>query len=141
VIESQKETERLMESTIDSVKLLIDTGHMLFAGGDSIKVIKDFHQKLIHVHTKDMRKNVLEKSIQNDFSFRKAFLEGAFTVPGDGCIDYVPFIKTLKEKNYSGWIVVEAEQDPVKANPLEYAKKGFSYLHKVINDCGLTIIS
>tara|TARA_B100000886_G_scaffold339118_1_gene303639 strand:- start:176 stop:1075 length:900 start_codon:yes stop_codon:yes gene_type:complete len=141
VIESQKDTERLMENTIDSVKLLIDTGHMLFSGGDSVKILKDFHQKLIHVHTKDIRKEVLEKSLKYDFSFQKAFLEGAFTVPGDGCINYVPFIKLLKEINYSGWIVVEAEQDPAKANPLEYAKKGFNYLSKISENCGLNIIS
>ena len=130
-----------MENTIDSVKLLIDTGHMLFSGGDSLKILKDFHQKLIHVHTKDMRKEVLERSLKNDFSFQKSFLEGAFTVPGDGCIDYTPFIKKLKEISYSGWIVVEAEQDPSKANPLEYAKKGFNYLSKVIKNCGLKITS
>ena len=140
VIETQKDTEKLMDGTKDTVKLLIDTGHMLFAGGDSIKIVKDYHQRIIHVHTKDIRKQVLEESLEKDFSFRKAFLSGAFTVPGDGCIDYYPFIKELKKKNYKGWIVVEAEQDPAKANPLEYAKKGYNYLSKVIKDCGYQII-
>ena len=96
VIETEEETKRLMESTIDSVKLLIDTGHMLFAQGNSINLAKEFSEKLIHVHCKDIRKDVLDNSLKNDNTFRQAFLDGAFTVPGDGCIDYKPFLKTLK---------------------------------------------
>ena len=72
-------------------------------------------------------------------TFRQAFLDGVFTVPGDGCIDYVPFLNILK-KEYSGWLVVEAEQDPVKANPFEFAKIGFNYLSKTAKDCGFQII-
>ena len=113
---------------------------MLFAQGNSMEVLNDYHERLIHVHTKDIRKEILNKSLTSDYSFRKAFLEGAFTVPGDGCIDYHPFIKKLKEKGYEGWIVVEAEQDPAKANPLEYAKKGYSYLSKIVKDCGYNIV-
>ncbi|MDA8822661.1 myo-inosose-2 dehydratase [Candidatus Pelagibacter bacterium] len=141
VIETEDETKRLMESTIDTVKLLIDTGHMLFAQGNSINLVKDFSEKLIHVHCKDIRKDVLEKSLKNDSTFRQAFLDGAFTVPGDGCIDYKPFLKILKEKNYSGWLVVEAEQDPIKANPFEYAKIGYNYLSKTAKECGFEIIT
>jgi len=128
VIQSQEDTERLIDNTDDAVKLAIDTGHMLFAGGDSVKIAKDYGERLIHVHCKDMRENILKKSLKEDLSFRHAFLEGAFTVPGDGCIDYKPFLQILKNFNYSGWLVVEAEQDPEKANPFEYAKKGFKYL-------------
>ena len=141
VIETEEETKRLMESTIDSVKLLIDTGHMLFAQGNSIKLAKEFSEKLIHVHCKDIRKDVLDNSLKNDSTFRQAFLDGAFTVPGDGCIDYKPFLKTLKENEYSGWLVVEAEQDPAKANPFEYAKIGYNYLSKTAKECGFEIIN
>ena len=141
VIETESETKRLMESTIDSVKLLIDTGHMLFAQGNSINLVKDFSDKLIHVHCKDIRKEVLVKSLKNDSTFRQAFLDGAFTVPGDGCIDYKPFLKSLKDKNYSGWLVVEAEQDPAKANPFKYAKIGYNYLSKTAKACGFEIVS
>jgi len=140
VIETENETKRLMENTIDSVKLLIDTGHMLFAQGNSINLAKDFSEKLIHVHCKDIRKEILDKSLKNDSSFQTAFLDGAFTVPGDGCIDYKPFLKTLKEENYSGWLVVEAEQDPSKANPFEYAKIGYNYLSKTAKECGFDVI-
>ena len=139
VIETENETKRLMESTIDSVKLLIDTGHMLFAQGNSINLAKDFSEKLIHVHCKDIRKKVLVNSLKNDCTFRQAFLDGAFTVPGDGCIDYRPFLKILKDKNYSGWLVVEAEQDPATANPFEYAKIGYNYLSKVVKESGFKI--
>ena len=141
VIETENETRRLIESTSDSVKLLIDTGHMLFAGGNSIKLTEDFMERIIHVHCKDIRKNVLEKSLKNDSTFRQAFLDGAFTVPGDGCIDYKPFLTVLKNRNYEGWLVVEAEQDPAKANPFEYAKIGYNYLSKTAKECGFNIIS
>ena len=139
VIQSQEDTIRLMQETNDSVKLTIDTGHMLFAGGDYLKIIKDFKEKIAHVHCKDMRENILKKSLTNDYSFRQAFLEGAFTVPGDGCIDYKPILKELKSNNYKGWLVVEAEQDPKKANPLEYAKKGYKYLSKTVKETGFSI--
>ena len=139
VIQSQEDTIRLMQETNDSVKLVIDTGHMLFAGGDSLKIIKDFKEKIVHVHCKDMRENVLKKSLAKDLSFRHAFLEGAFTVPGDGCIDYGPVLDELKRNHYNGWLVVEAEQDPKKANPFEYAKKGYAYLSKKAKDSGFSI--
>ena len=141
VIETEDETRRLIESTSDSVKLLIDTGHMLFAGGNSIKLTEDFMERIIHVHCKDIRKDVLEKSLKNDSTFRQAFLDGAFTVPGDGCIDYKPFLTVLKNRNYEGWLVVEAEQDPAKANPFKYAKIGYNYLSKTAKECGFNIIS
>ena len=140
VIETENETARLIESTDDSVKLLIDTGHMLFAQGNSVKLAKNFSQRLIHVHCKDIRKNILDNSLKNDSTFRQAFLDGAFTVPGDGCIDYKPFLRVLKDINYKGWLVVEAEQDPSKANPFKYAKIGYDYLNKTAKECGLNII-
>ena len=141
VIETENETTRLIESTNDNVKLLIDTGHMLFAQGDSVKLAKNFSERLIHVHCKDIRKNILDHSLKNDSTFRQAFLDGAFTVPGDGCIDYKPFLKVLKDNNYKGWLVVEAEQDPSKANPFEYAKIGYNYLSQTAKECGFDIIN
>ena len=141
IIETESETSRLIESTNDNVKLLIDTGHMLFARGNSVKLAENFGERLIHVHCKDIRKNILNNSLKNDSTFRQAFLDGAFTVPGDGCIDYKPFLKVLKSNNYEGWLVVEAEQDPSKANPFEYAKIGYNYLSKTAMECGFDIIS
>ena len=138
VIETEDDTIRLLENTNDSVKLTLDTGHMLFAKGNSKKILENFSERLIHMHCKDIRKNVLEKSLKEDLSFRGAFLEGAFTVPGDGCIDYKPLFDILKKKNYSGWLVVEAEQDPSKANPFEFAKIGYSYLTKTLDKSGIS---
>ena len=112
---------------------------MLFAGGNSLKIIRDFKEKIAHVHCKDMREKVLKKSLSEDLSFRHAFLEGAFTVPGDGCIDYKPLFDILKDKNFSGWLVVEAEQDPAKANPFEYAKKGYKYLTETLGKSKIEI--
>jgi len=139
VIETHEDTIRLLENTDDSVKLTLDTGHMLFAQGNSKKILEDFSSRIIHIHCKDIRKNVLDKSLKEDLSFRGAFLEGAFTVPGDGCIDYKPLFDVLKEKNYSGWLVVEAEQDPAKANPFEYAKIGYKYLAETLNKSNIEI--
>ena len=139
VIETQEDTERLMEDTHDSVKLTLDTGHMLFAKGNSKKIFENYNSRIKHVHCKDIRKNVLEKSLNEDLSFREAFLEGAFTVPGDGCIDYKPLFDILKKNNYSGWLVVEAEQDPQKANPLEYAIKGYKYLTETLKKSNIEI--
>jgi len=139
VIETQEDTERLMDNTIDSVKLTLDTGHMLFAKGDSKKIFENYSSRLHHIHCKDIRKDVLDKSLKEDLSFRGAFLEGAFTVPGDGCIDYKPLFDILKKNNYSGWLVVEAEQNPKKANPLEYAIKGYKYLTETLKKSNIQI--
>ncbi len=139
IIETEEDIIRLLENTHESVKLTLDTGHMLFAQGNSLEILKNFSERIIHIHCKDIRKKVLEKSLREDLSFRDAFLEGVFTVPGDGCIDYKPIFNLLKEKNYSGWLVVEAEQDPVKANPFEYAKIGYKYLTDTLNICNIHI--
>ena len=139
VIETEEDTIRLLENTHESVKLTLDTGHMLFAKGESLKILNNFSERVIHMHCKDIRKKVLENSLKNDLSFRGAFLEGAFTVPGDGCIDYKPLFDVLKKINYSGWLVVEAEQDPAKANPLEYAKIGYNYLTQTLKKSNIEI--
>ena len=139
IIETQRDTERLLDNTHDSVKLTLDTGHMLFAKGDSKSILENYNERLFHVHCKDIRKDVLEKSLKENLSFRAAFLEGAFTVPGDGCIDYEPLFEVLKRNNYSGWLVVEAEQDPAKANPFEYAKIGYNYLKKTLENCKIDL--
>ncbi len=139
VIQSEKDTIRLLENTNDSVKLTLDTGHMLFAQGNFLNIINNFKDRVIHIHCKDIREDVLKKSLSEDLSFREAFLEGAFTVPGDGCIDYKPLFDILKNNNYEGWLVVEAEQDPKRANPLEYAIKGYKYIIDTLKKSNLEI--
>ena len=141
IIQTENDVDRFMNNTNQNTFLLYDTGHLLFAEANYERVLKNYISKINHVHCKDIRKDILEKSLKNDATFRQAFLDGAFTVPGDGCIDYVPFLNTLKKKDYSGWLVVEAEQDPAKANPFEYAKIGFNYLSKTAKQCGFKIIN
>ena len=130
IIQTENDVDRFMDNTNDNTFLLYDTGHLLFAQADYERVLKNYVTKINHVHCKDIRRNILEKSLQYDLSFRESFLNGVFTVPGDGCIYYEPLFKILYENNYNKWLIIEAEQDPQKANPLEYAKKGYKYLAK-----------
>ena len=66
-------------------------------------------------------------------SFLQGVKLGVFTVPGDGDLKMKPLAEIIHKSNYSGWLVVEAEQDPSFANPFEYAKKGYDYLTKELN--------
>ena len=139
IIQSEEDVDRFMESTNDNTFLLYDTGHLMFAEADYQRVLKNYISRINHVHCKDIRKDIFLNSLKNDLSFRNSFLKGVFTVPGDGCIDYNPLIKVLYESNYKEWLIIEAEQDPKKANPLEYAKKGYNYLYEVIKNNGYSV--
>ncbi|WP_428243125.1 myo-inosose-2 dehydratase [Gynuella sp.] len=139
VVQTETEVDRLMDMTRDSVGLLLDTGHLTYAGGDPIALQKRYASRINHVHCKDMRKAVLTDSLNRDRSFLDSVLDGVFTVPGDGFIDYPTLFKGLKEANYEGWLVVEAEQDPAVAHPLTYATMGHDNLVKLCADAGLSI--
>lgn len=140
VIETEQETDRLMASTGPAVGLLVDTGHMTFAGGDPVATIRSHGRRVNHVHCKDIRAGVFKKATSQDMSFLDAVLAGVFTVPGDGCIDFQAVANALAEIGYSGWVVVEAEQDPAKAPPLEYAKIGHRHLTEVFKKAGFEIV-
>ena len=139
IIQTEEDINRLMNETNDKTFLLYDTGHLLFAQADYQNILSKYVARINHVHCKDIRKKVLIKSLKEDLSFRNSFLNGAFTVPGDGCIDYKPLLKTLIDHKYNKWLVVEAEQDPKKANPLEYAEIGYNYLKKILSEVGYKI--
>tara|TARA_B100002051_G_scaffold270973_1_gene304818 strand:- start:391 stop:1284 length:894 start_codon:yes stop_codon:yes gene_type:complete len=139
IIQSEEDVDRFMESTNDNTFLLYDTGHLMFAEADYQRVLKNYITRINHVHCKDIRKDIFLNSLKNDLSFRDSFLKGVFTVPGDGCIDYNPLIKILYESNYREWLIIEAEQDPKNANPLEYAKIGYNYLLEVIKNNGYSV--
>ena len=139
VIETEDDLDRLMENSDDAVGLLLDTGHLTFAGGDVDATTRRWGHRINHVHCKDIRSDVHERLKSEDWSFLKGVLEGVFTVPGDGSIDFRGFAKTLKEIGYSGWVVVEAEQDPAKANPLEMAEIGMAELTAAAAEAGLEI--
>src|SRR4029450_5848633 len=111
-----------------------------FAGGEPVALIRKHVKRVVHVHCKDARKDVLEKARREDMSFMGAVMEGIFTVPGDGFIDYRSILKVLAENEYSGWLVVEAEHDPKKAHPLTYATMGFKNLKGLAQQAGLDVL-
>lgn len=137
VIETEAELDLLMKHS--SVPLLYDAGHMAFAGGDVMRVIENHHARIIHVHTKDVRRAVVERVDRARDSFLDAVLEGVFTVPGDGSLDFAAIVKALADKGYEGWFVVEAEQDPKVSPPLEMARIGRAELCRVTEAAGYTI--
>ncbi|MDT8893533.1 myo-inosose-2 dehydratase [Halomonas sp. I1] len=139
VVESQADVERLMDSTRDSVGLLLDFGHLVGADGSPLAVAKRYASRIRHVHCKDMRFQVLEAMRNRDKSFLDGVLDGMFTVPGDGDIDFLTTLEHLRETGYRGWLVVEAEQDPQIAHPLTYARLGYRNLRSLAEGAGFTI--
>jgi inosose dehydratase len=122
-----------MESTDPGlVHLLQDTGHLAIAGEDPRAAARAHADRIKHVHLKDIRPHVVGEVHQRNLSFQDAIEAGVFTVPGDGAIDFVPILQALADAGYEGWLVVEAEQDPAQANPLEYALKARAYLRDVL---------
>ena len=140
VIEVEEEIDLLMEHTDKSVGLLLDTGHLTFAGGNVTETTERWGHRINHVHTKDIRMDVLKKLKAEGWSFLKGVLEGVFTVPGDGGIDFAAFMKSLKKIDYAGWVVIEAEQDPKKANPLKMAEIGMAALQEAAAGAGIEIV-
>ena len=128
-VQTAAEIDRLMEHTTPGLlDLLFDTGHLVFAGEDHLAVLKKWGKRIKHVHLKDVRPAVVARIKAEKKSFLTAVKSGAFTVPGDGSVDFVPVFQALRDLAYQGWWVVEAEQDPALANPLEYAIKARSYI-------------
>lgn len=140
IVETDAEVGLLMRHTGEAVGLLYDTGHSIFSGGDPLALVKAQVKRVVHVHCKDARKAVLERARAEDMSFMGAVMEGIFTVPGDGSIDYPAILRVLADNGYSGWLVVEAEQDPSKANPLTYATMGFQNLSRMARQAGFDVI-
>ena len=129
VVQTEQEIDKFMEMVNpELVYLLFDSGHLSFAGIDPVKVLKKYVNRVKHVHLKDIRSNMVEKSKKEKWSFLKGVREGVFTVPGDGDVDFEPIFDVLENADYEGFVVVEAEQDPAKANPFEYALKARKYI-------------
>ena len=135
-VETEDEIDAVMKATGEAVGLLLDTGHLVFAGGDNASVIAKHGARINHVHTKDIRSDILPTIDRDRDSFLDCVLRGVFTVPGDGMIDYDDVMQRLYDVGYEGWVIIEAEQDPAKANPLEYAKIGYNKLHQALHDVG-----
>ncbi|CAO3357337.1 myo-inosose-2 dehydratase [Azospirillum palustre] len=138
VVETPDEIDRFAEVTGDSVGILLDTGHLTFAGGNPLDLIAKWGRRINHVHCKDVRADVLARAKATDSSFLDAVIDGVFTVPGDGCVDFPAVLKALKDADYRGqWLVIEAEQDPAKAHPLTYVTKGRRHLSALVAEYNL----
>jgi inosose dehydratase len=136
VVETAAEIDHLMAATGRSVGLLLDTGHLAFAGVDPADIAWRHRPRISHVHCKDFRPGMLARARAADMSFLDAVLDGVFTVPGDGAIDFAAVLAVLKAADYRGWLVVEAEQDPARAPPLVYAHRGFVHLSATVREAG-----
>jgi inosose dehydratase len=132
-VEAPADVDRLMESTGDEVGLLFDSGHMAFAGGDVVAMLEKHVARVCHVHCKDVRPEVIRMARNRNWSFLESVLNGAFTVPGDGSIDFAAMLAILHKHGYRGWLVVEAEQDPVVAPSYAYADKGYRHLRGLVD--------
>jgi inosose dehydratase len=131
VVQTEDEIDRLMDACDDSVALLLDTGHLTFAGGDPVRAARRHAGRIAHLHCKDIRRAVLSRCVNRDSSFLEAVLDGVFTVPGDGCVDYAGVLEPVAHAGYRGWLVVEAEQDPAVAPSAEYATLGYRNLRRL----------
>lgn len=137
VVERADDLRHFLAHTGDSVGLTLDTGHAVLGGIDPLEVIADHPERIAHVHCKDVRGKVFEQVRQSGSSFLDGVLAGMFTVPGDGDLDYAAIFTALAGMHYSGWIIIEAEQDPALANPRTYAELGLRALHTHATQAGL----
>ncbi len=135
IVQTGEEIDRLMALTGESLALLLDTGHATFAGADPVALARRHHRRVRHVHCKDIRPAIMAQELTADSSFLDAVIAGVFTVPGDGGIDFPAVLAELP--GYSGWLVVEAEQDPARADPLTYARLGRANLALAVALSGL----
>jgi inosose dehydratase len=135
IVQSGADIDAFMGATGPSVHLLLDTGHATFAGADPAALARRHRERISHFHAKDVRADVMARAKAERLSFLDAVIAGVFTVPGDGCVDYPAVLRELP--GYSGWAVVEAEQDPEKAHPLTYAKMGYANLRRYLAEAGL----
>ncbi|GAA4714693.1 myo-inosose-2 dehydratase [Brevibacillus fulvus] len=137
VVETAEEIDRLMAETAPGlVHLLFDTGHALYGGYDPLALWMKYEKRIKYVHLKDVRAEVLKHVRMHQLDFRSAVLQGLFTVPGDGCIDFVPIFRRLLQSQYAGWVIVEAEQDPAVADPYTYAKMAKDYIEQTLKNVG-----
>jgi inosose dehydratase len=140
-IETEPELDLLMANSGKALPLLFDAGHMAFAGGDVLRVIDKHHARISHVHTKDVRRSVIDALDRTRESFLDAVVKGAFTVPGNGSLDFAAVVSRLASHGYEGWFVVEAEQDPKISPPIEMAKTGHKKLMHVMALAGYEVVS
>jgi sugar phosphate isomerase/epimerase len=140
IVQSPEDIDAYMSHTKPPANLLLDTGHAAWGGADPAALARRYKDRITHVHCKDVRQRQMDEAKAGDWSFLDSILGkgadlGVYTVPGDGIVDYVAVFKALK--GYSGWVVLEAEQDPKKAPALPFAKKGVAHLRAALKESGL----
>jgi inosose dehydratase len=135
IVQSEADIDNLMAATGPTVHLLLDTGHATFAGADPAALARRYRARIAHFHAKDLRAEAMARATASRLSFLDAVIAGVFTVPGDGCVDFAAVLRELP--GYSGWAVVEAEQDPDKAHPATYGKMGYANLRRYLAEAGL----
>jgi len=133
-VESPADIDTLMALTGCEVGLLFDSGHCYMGGGEPLQVLRKHIERICHVHFKDVRKPVVQLARNNLWSFPDCIVNGTFTVPGDGDIDFAALLDVLLAADYQGWLVVEAEQDPAVAPSYVYAKKGYDTLRALLQE-------
>jgi inosose dehydratase len=139
VVETEAELDAFMAASGPGIPLLLDAGHLAFAGGDVLRAIDNHHARITHVHVKDIRRPVIDALDRTTQSFLDAVALGAFTVPGDGSLDFGTIVQRFADHGYEGWFVVEAEQDPRKNPPLRMARVGHKELMRVMSAAGYTV--
>ena len=139
VVETEPELDAFMRNSGEGIPLLLDAGHLAFAGGDVLRAIDNHHKRINHVHVKDIRRSVVDGLDRRKQSFLDAVALGAFTVPGDGSLDFGAIVQKFADHGYEGWFVVEAEQDPKKNPPLKMAQVGHKELMRVMTAAGYTV--
>lgn len=139
IVETGEEIDLFMKHTGPATKLLLDTGHAWFGGSDPARLARDYMHRVRHIHAKNVRPAMRKQVIEERLSFLEGVRRGVFTVPGDpeGGVDFVPVLKIAAEHGYRGWIVIEAEQDPLVRNPFEYQSLGLKSLKAFAKEAGL----
>lgn len=133
LVEHQHEIERFFSATTDDVGMLLDTGHAVAAGSDLTALISHFGSRICHIHLKDIRRERMAQVYEQDQSFNEGVRGGMFTVPGDGYIDYQPVVDYVSGSGYRGWLIVEAEQDPLKAPPVPTVTRAFNHVNHLFS--------
>lgn len=128
IIQTAKEVDLFLKYSSKEVGLTFDTGHFYFANANPLNELLKHKDRIYHIHFKDVRENIKQEALKKDSPFLEAVLNGIYTVPSDGVIDFVSIVKVLKQMDYKGWIIIEAEQDPKKANPYIYSKKALEFI-------------
>jgi inosose dehydratase len=139
IVQTEDEIDRLMAATGPAVKLLLDSGHCWYGGGDPVRVARNHMDRVGHIHCKNVRPHIVKQVWDENLSFLEGVRRGTFTVPGDpeGIVDFDAFLRIAAEHGYTGWLVIEAEQDPDRYNPLDYQSLGLKSLKDAARAAGL----